>query len=774
MPQSISDGGEGTHGAAMVGCLGHAPGSIHRQQSIATAPSSAASVHRAPRPLLRFAQAGMRLFGVVLACTLASQAQAEPFAYVANFASDSVSVIDVASHAVTDTLSVGAKPFGVATHPDGSRVYVVNSGSNSVSVISTSNNKVVASIPVGAGPRGVVVNAAGTKAYVSNFLGDSVSVIDTASNTVQATVAVGSQPLELSISATGDRVYVNNTNDTRVSVIDGSSNTVMNTDLGLPLAYGIAAHPRAGVVYVGSRNSNLIRVLDSTRYPMEEIKQLDLGATAIHMAVDPSGKQLYVAHFDNSRVSVLDVSDARNPVLSATVAVGRAPRGVAFHPDGGQAYVSNSSDKTVSVVDMQSHTVVATVGVGAIPFSPGNFITYTKLSLAELDLPAATLGQPYSQALSATGGKAPYAWRLEAAPSWMQIDPSSGLLSGTPDALASASAPLSFTVTVTDSSVPTPRTDSRTLSLSVVPAPLVNTTPALPAGKIGAPYRAALTASGGIGPYLWSVTGLPAGLSVSDGVLAGTPAEYGIFSLQVQVADGSEPPVTYSQSMDLEIAPADLAWGTTELPAATVGSPYRHTIVATGGSAPRIAVSGLPAGLHFDEATADISGTPSAYAPLPIPVTITVTDALVSSLTQTLDLVVQPAALRISLPSTVPVATVGQSYRLQLSATGGVAPYTWAAIGLPTGLHIDADGVVSGTPTNSKAALSAKAELTASITVTDSLGATSTQTLSLSVNDASVGAAVAVPVLGQLGGVLLNLLAMLMAALGWLRRRRSA
>jgi hypothetical protein len=43
--------------------------------------------------------------------------------------------------------------------------------------------------------------------------------------------------------------------------------------------------------------------------------------------------------------------------------------------------------------------------------------------------------------------------------------------------------------------------------------------------------------------------------------------------------------------------------------------------------------------------------------------------------------------------------TVGTAVSLQLSASGGTAPYTWTATGLPTGLSISSGGLISGTPT---------------------------------------------------------------------------
>jgi YVTN family beta-propeller protein len=50
--------------------------------------------------------------------------QGEPFAYIPNYESNTVSVIDIATNTVVWSISVGAEPWGVAVSPDGTRVYV--------------------------------------------------------------------------------------------------------------------------------------------------------------------------------------------------------------------------------------------------------------------------------------------------------------------------------------------------------------------------------------------------------------------------------------------------------------------------------------------------------------------------------------------------------------------------------------------------------------------------------------------------------------------------
>jgi hypothetical protein len=60
--------------------------------------------------------------------------------------------------------------------------------------------------------------------------------------------------------------------------------------------------------------------------------------------------------------------------------------------------------------------------------------------------------------------------------------------------------------------------------------------------------------------------------------------------------------------------------------------------------------------------------------------------------------------LTINSPTTISTTTlmsaeVAVNYTVPVAATGGTAPYTWSATGLPSGLTISSAGVISGTPT---------------------------------------------------------------------------
>ncbi len=82
--------------------------------------------------------------------------------------------------------------------------------------------------------------------------------------------------------------------------------------------------------------------------------------------------------------------------------------------------------------------------------------------------------------------------------------------------------------------------------------------------------------------------------------------------------------------------------------------------------------------------------------------------------------------------TSLPDGTNGESYSTNLVAAGGSGPYKWSATGtgLPSGLTLTTDGLVSGTP-------AAASEHSITFRVDDNVGETSSRTLILHISEAS-------------------------------------
>jgi large repetitive protein len=100
------------------------------------------------------------------------------------------------------------------------------------------------------------------------------------------------------------------------------------------------------------------------------------------------------------------------------------------------------------------------------------------------------------------------------------------------------------------------------------PSPSPSPTPTTPlaltatapfhSGEVGVAYSpVALSASGGVQPYMWSVVAgaLPAGLSIgSDGIVSGTPTSAGTFTFTIQAADAGNSTATIPGSVPIAAA----------------------------------------------------------------------------------------------------------------------------------------------------------------------------------------------------------------------------
>ena len=85
-----------------------------------------------------------------------------PVAYVANSFDGTVSIVNLVTNRVTDTLKVGAEPMAVVLGPNGTRLYVANSSSNNLMVFDTVPAKpalidTIDLSPFGTAPRAIAV-----------------------------------------------------------------------------------------------------------------------------------------------------------------------------------------------------------------------------------------------------------------------------------------------------------------------------------------------------------------------------------------------------------------------------------------------------------------------------------------------------------------------------------------------------------------------------------------------------------------------------------------
>jgi uncharacterized repeat protein (TIGR01451 family) len=353
------------------------------------------------------------------------------------------------------------------------------------------------------------------------------------------------------------------------------------------------------------------------------------------------------------------------------------------------------------------------------------------LTILPQTLTNATIGTLYNQALSANGGTGTlnFARTSGSLPPGLTLT-SSGAVTGTPTLRGS----FGFQVLVTDAAH---CSGSRNFTLNVG-CPVFAVSPTtLPFGDVMIPYSQALTASGGTAPYTITQTGgsLPAGLSLSSTVsdtatISGIPTSGGsVFTLTIKDANGCQANFTYALILSNSCPPITVAPST--LPAGAAGLAYSQTLTGSGGTSPyRFATFGgtLPAGLTLSSA-GTLSGTLGAAGSFTF--TVAGLDAMGCAGLQTYTLNIACDTITV-LPSALATGTVGLAYSQTLTATGGIAPHSFAVTGgtLPGGLVLDNAGTLSGSPTNA-------GTFAFTVTATDTVSCTGSQLYSLTINPAT-------------------------------------
>jgi YVTN family beta-propeller protein len=182
------------------------------------------------------------------------------YAYVANFANDTVDEININSASVVDTFDVGDGPWGVAATYDSVedevKVYVTNHNDDSVSVISGTDIDTISD--VGEGPVGAALTPDGGTLFVANLEDDTVAVIDTAELAVTATISVGEEPWGVAVAADGDYVFVTNSENDTVSLISTDTLTVSRTLSVGDQPMGIAAPVNGDFAYAVNQTDGTV------------------------------------------------------------------------------------------------------------------------------------------------------------------------------------------------------------------------------------------------------------------------------------------------------------------------------------------------------------------------------------------------------------------------------------------------------------------------------------------------------------------------------------
>jgi len=300
---------------------------------------------------------------------------------VVNQASDTVTLIDLASMEAYRHVAVVGGPHEAAVSPDGKRVMVTNynkrgggKGSGpqkTLSLISLPDGAVIRTIDLGeySMPHDV------------QWVNESQVVVTVEANQALLLVNAGSGEIErvfktgrdgshmLSLSPDQKRLYSSNmSGGGSVSVFDFATGVkITDIETGKETE-GVGVSPDGRWVWAGNRAEDTISIIDTKDNRL--VKTLDSPGFPYRVEFTPDGRYALIPHATSGSLVVGDVQGQRiirQIPLGLTRVDEPSTAGVFPHPDNIHAFVTVRNDNSVLVINLETGETLARVEVQSSP-----------------------------------------------------------------------------------------------------------------------------------------------------------------------------------------------------------------------------------------------------------------------------------------------------------------------------------------------------------------------------------------------------------------------
>lgn len=233
----------------------------------------------------------------------------------------------------TAHVGVGTIPTDVSFDRAGTRAFVSNQG-GSVSVIDVASNTVAQTIPVPDRAFVSLTSPNDDRLYIGSAIG-KVYVYSFGSQRFTDSVTVGDVPQHLTFHPDGIRLYVSMRDLGRVVEVDTRTNTATRT---FNSTYGIqeaVVAPDGSELYVANQ-SGWLEVWNLGTGARTH--QVDLGQGPWAMTLSPDQSELYVGLLFEGRIAVVGRTTR---VVDRYIDVGGTPRRIRFSPDNTTIVIAN-------------------------------------------------------------------------------------------------------------------------------------------------------------------------------------------------------------------------------------------------------------------------------------------------------------------------------------------------------------------------------------------------------------------------------------------------
>jgi YVTN family beta-propeller protein len=288
--------------------------------------------------------------------------------FVTNTKSDSISVIDTTTFEVVGTIPLGrGKPNRVVFHPDGKTAWVVYDKSRDLGVVDAEARKLVRRLKIGGNPYNLGFTPDGRHLLVLDWASDTstdeVIFYDLGAQKIDGRVEVSTWPAHSVLSRDGRHLYVSGETAGDLTVIDVARREIVARHVhGGGDAMGLAVTADGKFVYAAAGENKSVLKIDATTH--KPVAAIALPGVVHEATLTLDGRFLYTTLRKANRIVVVDTATDR---IAATIPQKGYPDLVTMEPTGRYALVTNRWADLVSVIDVKTHTQVRTIAVGKAP-----------------------------------------------------------------------------------------------------------------------------------------------------------------------------------------------------------------------------------------------------------------------------------------------------------------------------------------------------------------------------------------------------------------------
>jgi YVTN family beta-propeller protein len=301
------------------------------------------------------------MFGVAQATK-----RAEPtLAVVLNSGDASVSLVDMKTRTVTQTIPIGKEPHHVMLTPDEKTLLIANAMGNDIALMNPLTGEVTGRIPKIIDPYHIGYSPDNRWFITAANRLDRVDIYSAngADLKLAKTITVGKTPSHIAFTADSKLAFVTMQDSNELAAIDLVNHTLLWKMPTGPAPAGLWMTPGDQYLLVGITGGDYVQVLDWRN--RREVKKIFTGKGAHNFRPQGDRKHVFVTNRIASSISLINMQTLEKVGDITDLPAG--PDDMELTPDGKQLWVTFRFARKAGVIDVPSMKLMSVIPVGKSP-----------------------------------------------------------------------------------------------------------------------------------------------------------------------------------------------------------------------------------------------------------------------------------------------------------------------------------------------------------------------------------------------------------------------